>query len=90
MTKTPPKRVPIAGEALWVIIFLNIGICFEFRASDFEFDRGLPGLGSQVFGVWKERQQVQPCRYGRRPPQAVPSILGTLGILAHFRHYLFS
>jgi len=36
MTETPKKTQPIAFKPFSVIVFSNIRICFEFRASNFE------------------------------------------------------
>jgi len=47
MTEKPKRQKPshIAVKLAFGIILLNIRICFEFRASDFEFGSGLTGLG---------------------------------------------
>jgi len=44
-TQLPWKPSQIAAKPVLVITLLNIRICFEFRASDFEFGSGLFGLG---------------------------------------------
>jgi len=47
MTEKPKRQKPshIAVKLVFGIILLNIRICFEFRASNFEFGSGLTGLG---------------------------------------------
>ena len=43
-----------------VIIFFSIRICFEFRASDFEFGLGLSGLGTFFCPQPSNRRTVEP------------------------------
>jgi hypothetical protein len=55
------KPSHVAAKPVLVITLLNIRICFEFRASDFEFGSGLSESGLRAFAWFLNLRHYARC-----------------------------